>query len=382
MEYTKEKYDRMIKEISEHKDFGKRNPVDIGVECGYSEEDIIAMLEELSQKIDGNETTQEQDKYYFMLQKGEKGLVVSVDINTWNVKVVKTVPGESSLYENQEWRIGKWQIKNQFFAWTLERPKDSIRMESDGFLYWENLETGDQVKISIDFKIQSLLITDNEIIVIPEYYDRGDEIIGYGFDGSIRKKHIDHWGGDWLLEGKNKFYGVGSMTICCIDKDFENQKELWDIGSNITAKMRMIAAGFDEDDFYCYRWKQVSTGLLSFGNRYDRFAEEKGVETSIPGFSSCYDISLRSPYPLEGIITKNYQLFQRKICRRNDSSVVGTFNRHLDINNNNGGSVVGIYDKDIIIGVCEDKYREDILMKIDLRNEKVPVKMAIEAMDS
>ena len=62
--------------------------------------------------------------------------------------------------------------------------------------------------------------------------------------------------------------------------------------------------------------------------------------------------------------------------------MVGTFNRHLDINNNNGGSVVGIYDKDIISGVCEDKYREDILMKIDLRNEKVPVKLPIEAMDS
>lgn len=381
MYLEKEKYDQMVKEISEHKDFGKRNPVDIGMECGYPEEDVLEMLKMLSEKVDKKETKREQDKYYFMLQRGNKGFIVSVDINTWSAKVVKNIPGTNIISANQ-WHIGKWQIKNHIFVWTLERNKNFVQTESDGFLYWENLETGDQVKISIDFKIQSLLITDNEIIVIPEYYDRGDEIIGYGFDGSIRKKQIDYWGGDWLLEGKDKFYGISSQSICCIDKNFENQKILWDIGSNITAKMRMIAAGFDEDDFYCYRWKQVSTGLLSFGNRYDRFAEEKGVETSIPGFSSCYDISLRSPYPLEGIITKNYQLFQRKICRRNDSSVVGTFNRHLDINNNNGGSVVGIYDKDIIIGVCEDKYREDILMKIDLRNEKVPVKLAIEAMDS
>ena len=58
-----------------------------------------------------------------------------------------------------------------------------FRLNQMVFYIGENLETGDQVKNSIDFKIQSLLITDNEIIVIPEYYDRGDEIIGYGFDG-------------------------------------------------------------------------------------------------------------------------------------------------------------------------------------------------------
>ena len=381
MYLEKEKYDQMVKEISEHKDFGKRNPVDIGMECGYPEEDVLEMLKMLSEKVEKKEMKREQDKYYFMLQRGDKGFIVSVDINTWSAKVVKNIPGTNIRSANQ-WHIGKWQIKNHIFVWTLERNKNFVQTESDGFLYWENLETGDQVKISIDFKIQSLLITDNEIIVIPQYYDRGDEIIGYGFDGSIRKKHIDFWGGDWLLEGEDKFYGISSQRICCIDKDFENQKELWNIESNITANMSMVAAGFDESDFYCYRWKQISTGLLSFGNQYDKFTESKGVKTSISGFSSCYDISLPTMYPLEGITTKNYQLFQRKICRRNDFSTICTFNRHLDINNNNGGSVVGIYNKDIIIGVCEDKYREDILMKIDLRNEKVPVKLAIEAMDS
>ena len=84
MYLEKEKYDQMIKEISEHKDFGKRNPVDIGIECGYSEEDIMEMLRALSEQPDSNETTQ---KYYFMLQKGDKGVIVSVDINTWSVKL-------------------------------------------------------------------------------------------------------------------------------------------------------------------------------------------------------------------------------------------------------------------------------------------------------
>ena len=43
---------------------------------------------------------------------------------------------------------------------------------------------------------------------------------------------------------------------------------------------------------------------------------------------------------------------------------------------------MGIYNKDIIIGVCEDKYREDILMKIDLSKEKRPVALPIETLNS
>ena len=39
----------MMKEISEHKDFGRRNPVDIGLECGYTEEDVLDMIHMLQQ---------------------------------------------------------------------------------------------------------------------------------------------------------------------------------------------------------------------------------------------------------------------------------------------------------------------------------------------
>ena len=42
---------------------------------------------------------------------------------------------------------------------------------------------------------------------------------------------------------------------------------------------------------------------------------------------------------------------------------------------------MGIYDKDIIIGVCEDKYREDVLMKIDLRKESTPVILPLDTID-
>ena len=53
-----------------------------------------------------------------------------------------------------------------------------------------------------------------------------------------------------------------------------------------------------------------------------------------------------------------------------------------DVENSLTSYITKFYDKDIIIGVCEDKYREDILMKIDLRKEKTPVALPIETLDS
>ena len=53
--YTNEKqndYQAMLKTISAHKDFGKRNPVDIGIECGYTEEDVLGMIEMLRKMQD------------------------------------------------------------------------------------------------------------------------------------------------------------------------------------------------------------------------------------------------------------------------------------------------------------------------------------------
>lgn len=45
--YTKEErefYESILQEIRSHQDFGKRNPVDIGIECGYSEDDVMGMI--------------------------------------------------------------------------------------------------------------------------------------------------------------------------------------------------------------------------------------------------------------------------------------------------------------------------------------------------
>ena len=38
-----ESYQKMLSEILEHPKFGSMNPVDIGIECGYSENEVKKM---------------------------------------------------------------------------------------------------------------------------------------------------------------------------------------------------------------------------------------------------------------------------------------------------------------------------------------------------
>lgn len=60
--YTKEErefYESIMQEIRSHQDFWKRNPVDIGIECGYSEDDVMGMIY-MCQDIVGAKQTQQE----------------------------------------------------------------------------------------------------------------------------------------------------------------------------------------------------------------------------------------------------------------------------------------------------------------------------------
>lgn len=48
-EFENSEFKEMMRKISDHKDFGKRNPVDIGIECGYSEDEVLQMLQQLAE---------------------------------------------------------------------------------------------------------------------------------------------------------------------------------------------------------------------------------------------------------------------------------------------------------------------------------------------
>ena len=104
-------YNQIIKEIKEHKDCGKRNPVEIGMECGYEQGDIINALSLMSAEKD------EEKKEHFILNNGDV-----IEINLVNRKVKKI----DKIYD-----ASKAKVNYGILAWQDEN--------NDKKLLWENL---------------------------------------------------------------------------------------------------------------------------------------------------------------------------------------------------------------------------------------------------
>ena len=159
--YTEEKkqyYMNIMNAISEHKDFGKRNPVDIGIDCGYTEEDVLGMIEMLRKmqgEEDGKKATGEEknngNKYYFLLHQGydEKAYIVSVDIDTWKVEIVKTVNKFNNITLFGDY-INIWQIRKNIFVYVISHIDKEDGLIVGKEVHWENLETGEQRKLLTD----------------------------------------------------------------------------------------------------------------------------------------------------------------------------------------------------------------------------------------
>ena len=135
--YTKEQeefYQNMMEEIGGHEDFGKRNPVDIGIDCGYAEEDVMEMIRmiQMYQSDVQNDGVGEAEIYYFMLRKQKRRYIVSVNINDWSIEIVKEL-GEMEI------DVNTYEIAYDTFVWTLEDNKKVI--------FWENFRTRESGKI-------------------------------------------------------------------------------------------------------------------------------------------------------------------------------------------------------------------------------------------
>ena len=122
-----------MEEIAAHPDFGKRNPVDIGIECGYQEESVVEMICYFQENKDTQGTEEEQgegrEKFYFLLSKkdlqsdkagirapvqitgyknteSKKHMIVAVNINNWKLEEIKDVEKPFLFW-----------IKENIYAW-------------------------------------------------------------------------------------------------------------------------------------------------------------------------------------------------------------------------------------------------------------------------
>ncbi len=377
--YTEEKkqyYMNIMNAISEHKDFGKRNPVDIGIDCGYTEEDVLGMIEMLRKmqgEEDGKKATGEEknngNKYYFLLHQGydEKAYIVSVDIDTWKVEIVKTVNKFNNITLFGDY-INIWQIRKNIFVYVISHIDKEDGLIVGKEVHWENLETGEQRKLLTDGNIQNLIIRESDVCIITE-----NDIILWKDDGSVYKK--EDAGGfcssDLLIEADDKIYIVGSSSVYKLDNNL-NKQEIW----SKYDLYRIGAVEYFNGKLSWYRYQENVHLFSSSSWSYEKHSEGEGYfySTDSTGF---YAPRLNaSSGILVGVFSNNYRLLQDEIWSIDNKHKICSFKRKTS-KDSNQGQVISIPEKDIFIGVGGND-REEYLIKIDLRNERQAVTLPVE----
>ena len=381
-EAEKQYYMGIIKAISEHADFGKRNPVDIGIDCGYTEEDVLGMIEMLramqdeedEKKVTGGKNS--GDKYYFLLhQDRDKAYIVSVEIDSWKVEIVKSIQMFQGGLLGPCTRIDKWQIKENVFVYTIRHSENIIGIRNNIVkeIYWENLETGEQRKLLTDENIQNFVIRESDVCIVA-----GDNIILWKNDGSVYKK--EGVGSAYLrgllLAVDDKIYSVDNSSVYKLDHNLDSQE----IGR--TSGMYKIGAVeyFNGKlSWYCYE-KEVHI-FSDYTWNYKTYTEGKGdsySRNSTGFYARRIEESSGISGILVGVFSKNYRLLQDEIWSIDNKNKICSFKRKTS-EDSNQGQVISIPEKDIFIGVAGEDKEAEYLIKIDLRNERqtqiLPVKL-------
>ena len=386
--YTKEQkefYQNMMEEIGNHEDFGKRNPVDIGIDCGYSEEDVTEMIQMCQSEVQDEvknkiQNDKEAEIYYFMLRKQELRYIVSVNINNWKIEVVKEL-GKAN--------VSRFGIAYDTFVWILK--------ENEKVVFWENFRTGESGEILLDFM---LTCTDRGIFVIEDgiiVESRSSmslfaslSWIKLGFDKSVKKIKGEITG--CLLDGGNKIYCIdisyGTGGIYSISKDLEGEfrEECRSCSSyqeaeGTTESLTFCEVGIDNGEPFGYSFYEKCVGKCWSDIRITRVKEK----LTLKGFKKIrgHQVvkysggSILSDFLVRDFTTEHYQLLGEYIYTKDDGenlNKVCSFPRMLH-------SIQGatVYSRDVFIGITEMGDRDETaIIKIDMRKEREAVVLPLE----
>lgn len=378
MGYAKEKYDLMIKEISEHKDFGKRNPVDIGVECGYSEKVVLEMLKKLSEKAEDKEKNnnleaEQKEKgglkrkkrlYYFFIRKDKKGkYIVSVNRDNWKVEIIEKIKGYDDNWD-------KYDIRGNIFV----RTRGGYNNQKT--LLWENVETKETKKLLTDKEIDGLMILKEGVLVLTP-----DELLIWdGEKITARKENTEvSFYKPSIFETDGRIYIAEDSYIYTIDSKLCGKLKRHEVikpstSGLVTEPYQLQELGVDEGKIFGYgSYERYGSGFFNTNKYYVDSVLELNTRIE-KQFPFCRDIrNHRSSFSVlfRDFTTKNYgllgtEIYSRKQMLSDDWSVepVCIFERCLPRK-----QVIAEYDKDTFIALDEN----DDIIKIDMRNEREPV---------
>lgn len=388
--YTEEKkqyYMNIMKAISEHEDFGKRNPVDIGIDCGYTEEDVLGMIEML-QKMQGEEDGEKEPEkensekgiYYFFIRKSEGAFIVQVNRNTWKVEIVEKI-ADYEDYHNL------YDIRGNIFVRTYSNGDNGQKT-----LLWENIETRESKKLLIDKSIENLMILETGVLIVMEHelqiWD-GEKILA-------RKKHEKYFSrySSSLIETKNDIYISDGHDLYSIDKELKNEFKKHCViepstSGLVSQSYSIQELGVDEGKIFGYgSYERYGSGFLNTNKYYvdSPLKLNTGVEKQFLFSRDIRNHNSFSSKVFKDFTTKNYGLLGTEIYSREqmesepkskfvifNSEPVCIFKRCIQRK-----QVIAEYDKDTFIALSEN----DDIIKIDLRNEREATEIPVIVTDN
>lgn len=355
-------YSRMMNEISKHKDFGKRNPVDIGVECGYAEDDVIAMIKWIAANAD-NGSSEDTGNYYFFVRKDKGAFIVSVDVNTWKVKVVKQVED----YTGNDY----YDIKKNIFIRTSGNARK--------ILLWEDINTGETKKWLSDESIERILILDSGILIA-----FNKECLLWDGETIVRAKEFPLYFSSstfWINVGENIYVYNRFRQIYVIDENLEGEFREYDIkypatSGLVTLEPEIHELGEDTGKLFGYGYYQrYGSGFFNTNMVYREFPidfEMDGTTTfSFPRTMSEYPEVVIRDFTTKQYILLGIEIYSRRQIKTDSWRVepVCYFKRNIYRK-----QVVADYENNIFVGLNDN----DDIIKIDLENEREATIIPVE----
>lgn len=359
------KYEEMIRAIAKHRDFGKRNPVDISMDLGYSETESMNMIEYL--KRDSKIEVENKDLQFFWLRNKEKRYIVTVDINTWETKVISEIYGGD---------IETYSMEHNKFAY--------VRSDETKIIFWEDFVTGAKGKFLSDFDITTITALEDGIVA----GDRG-KMMKFNFDDTRSK--VRQLGGWWsikyFMEGKESLYMISEGDIYQIDKKLEGESQM------LVYRVPDLheLPGIGQDSPWIVEVGENSEGLFGyftytiFGSGFFNTNIVHSNRKFVNGELMSADRSLDAypGYVVKDVVSKNYQLLGTRIYKENSTSY-GGLTEICKFDRSMGSRQIRVdFDRDIFIGVTEiDDEDRTAIIKIDLQNERNAVILPVEFPDT
>ena len=347
---------KIMHEILNHKDYGKRNPIDIGDELGYSPNEILEAM-----NMPNMEEKEEEKKEYLLLNSGQ---VVAFDLLKRKASVVKT------LDENVD-----ANIKNGILIWTNAKG----RFESATELYWENFKTGDKGEFPLEKLEKEIQRYDEDFSIAIGSYDffaLSDGVLvelGFrkiykiDFKGNFYKVEQELFGMDVVIETSKKIFIANNYEVWSMKKDLSGVKKICKYSADDNTTVAMLECV--EDSVFLHVFKE---GWNSYYHRYNITEDSMQSLNEYPFLSGKFSSKIAfMANPEEIVTTENYVAIKNAIYPRTSSSAVWGKNDSMTFLRN----TVHVYQDDIILGEIKkmgEKKQPEIAM-FDLKKSRSPI---------